>query len=93
MRETAVGGVGLLLLVEWPVARVLHAETRGDDEYFAHGLFRACLQNHAADGGIDRQTRELTAEGRELAGHGCWVMSDGLNRAAGFAAFPITHHR
>ena len=49
--------VGLGLGVDGPVAHVLHAECRGDDQHFVQGLALARLQNHAAHARVQRQAR------------------------------------
>ena len=52
-----------LPLIERTFARVLDAEARGDDEQFARGVFLLRLEQHATERGINRQTREIAAEG------------------------------
>ena len=57
--------VGRLLLLERPVAHVLHAQRAGDDEHFAQRLALARGQDHAADARVERQLRELPADRRQ----------------------------
>src|SRR5690606_30644811 len=54
-------------LIERTFARVLNAETGGDDEEFARCLFALRLEQHAAECGINRQTREILTERCKLA--------------------------
>ena len=60
------GGSGFLL-IERALTRVLDAETGGDDQQLARGMFLLRLEQHAAERGINRQSREIAAEGREIA--------------------------
>ena len=65
MRKTSVRGIGSLLFIHRPVARVLDAQAGGDDEDFAQRFFRARLQDHAPDGWVDWQPREFAPDGRQ----------------------------
>ena len=49
--EAAVFLVGRLLLVHWPLARILNRERRGDNHRLAHAAVFLRFQHHA------RQTR------------------------------------
>ena len=60
--------VGLGLGVDGPVAHVLHAECRGDDQHFVQGFALTGLQNHAAHAWIERQARQFLAQRRERVG-------------------------
>ena len=47
--------VGLRLLLQRPVAHVLHAQGGGDDEHLAQRPALAPFQNHAAHARVQRQ--------------------------------------
>ena len=65
--ELAVHLVGRILLFERPLARILNADGRGDDEYFGQGLLLAGLEQHTRDRGVDGQARHGAANGSECA--------------------------
>ena len=65
MHKAPVRRVGLLLLVHRPLARILDAQARRDDDDFAHRLLRARLQNHPPHRGIHREPREFAPDRRE----------------------------
>ncbi len=66
MREARVALVRGGRLVERPLARVLHRQRRGDEAYLRDAAFLARGDQHAADARVERQPRELGADGREL---------------------------
>ena len=68
VREAPVRGVGLLLLIERSLPRVLDAERRRDDEHLAQGLLAVRLQNHPAHRRVHGQLRQLTAGLGQSAG-------------------------
>ena len=47
--------IGLRLLLQWPVAHILHAEGRRDDQHLAQCAPLARFQNHAAHARVERQ--------------------------------------
>ena len=57
--------VGRLLLLQRPVAHVLHAQRAGDDQHLAQRLALARRQDHPADARIERQLRQLAADRRQ----------------------------
>ena len=59
----AVGGFGA---VERALARVLDRQRRGDDQHLAQALLALRGEHHARDARIDRESRELPADLREL---------------------------
>ena len=58
--------IGLRLLLQWPVAHVLHAQGRRDDQHLAQCAPLARFQNHATHARVERQARQLGAQGGEL---------------------------
>ena len=54
--------VGLRLLLQRPVAHVLHAQGGGDDQHLAQRPALAPFQNHAAHARVQRQARQLQAQ-------------------------------
>ncbi len=58
--------VGSLLRFERPVAHVLNAQGRSDDQHLVERLARTRLQDHAADTRVERQLGELLADGGEF---------------------------
>src|SRR5215831_17305203 len=60
--ELRVRQVGGLLLLGRTVADVLDAERARDDKRLAQRLAVACLEDHAADPRVERQSRELAAD-------------------------------
>ncbi len=60
--KLAMSGIGGLLLVERAFARILNAQSRGDDEQFAGGVLALRLQQHATQRGINRQSGEVASE-------------------------------
>ena len=66
--ELLVGVVGRLLLLDGAVAHILQAEGAGDDQHLGQGLTVARFEDHAADTRVERQARQLAADGRELIG-------------------------
>ena len=62
MREAPVRGIGLRLLVEGTLPRVLHAQAGGDHEDLAQRLLRPGLQHHAPNRRIDREAGQLPAQ-------------------------------
>src|SRR6266513_2845906 len=51
-----------------PLARVLHRESRGNDQHLAQGVLRFRRENHAADARVDRQPRKLLSDFGQLVG-------------------------
>src|SRR3954469_22941167 len=66
MCKASVPLVGRLSLVERPLARILHRERGGDDAYLRYAMLVAGRNQHASDARVERQARELLAEGGEL---------------------------
>ncbi len=64
--EGFVRGAGEFAFFFGAFARIGDAKTGGDDEQFRQGFFSACLQQHATQGGIQRQAGEFAAKRREL---------------------------
>ena len=62
MRETPVRRVGFFPQIHRPLARVLNAQRRRNDQHLPQRLFAARLQNHAADGRIHWQARQFAAD-------------------------------
>ncbi len=60
--ERLMGLVGLLLFIAGPFARVLHRQGGDDHQHFAQHFFLGAGHHHARQGGIQRETRQLTAE-------------------------------
>ena len=58
------------LPLEWPVARVLHAQCGSDDEHFAQAVLVLRGQYHACNFGIDRKLRQPPA----YAGQGVTII-------------------
>ena len=65
MDEFFVGECGFLLLVVWPIARILHRQCRSNDEHFFQRAFTFGRDQHAGDGRINRKFGELPAERSE----------------------------
>ena len=65
--ELPVHSVGRILLFERPLARVLNANGRGDDEHLGKGVLLAGLEQHPRDGGVDGQAGHGATNGREGA--------------------------
>ena len=66
--ELAMRSVGRGLLLDGPVAHVLHAEGAGDDQHLGQRLAAARLEDHAAHARVQRQLRQLAADGGQLVG-------------------------
>ena len=64
--EFLVRSVSRLLVFEWPITHLLHAECRRDDQHLGQRLAMPRFKNHAAHTRIERQARELAADGSEL---------------------------
>ena len=64
--EEGVGGVGFRGAVDGAVTRVLGGEGGGDDEGFGEAVLGIGGDEHAADAGVDGETRELAADVREI---------------------------
>src|SRR5690606_19649289 len=64
--EPSMRGIGGGLPVERPLARILDAEARRNDQHLAQRLLAPGLQDHPADRRIDRQSRKLAPDRREL---------------------------
>ena len=62
MDEFFVGECGFLLLVVWPIARILHRQRGSNDEHFVQRAFVFGRDQHAGDGRINRKFGELPAE-------------------------------
>ncbi len=60
--ELGVALVGRLLLVERPIARVVHRQSRGDDQDLVQAILGIAGQDHPADARIDRQPRQRSAQ-------------------------------
>ena len=54
--------------LERPLARVLDAESGGDDKQLAGAVLALGLEQHPAQGRVNRQAGEVVSQGRELAG-------------------------
>ena len=63
--EAGVRGVGLAALGLRALAGVLDGQPGDDDHHLPHAPGLGCGQDHAAQSGVERQARELLAEGRQ----------------------------
>ena len=66
--EAAMLLIGSLLLIHWPLARVLNRERRGDNHRLAHAAVFLRLQHHSCQTRIHRQLAELAPHRRQLIG-------------------------
>ena len=64
--EGFVRGVGEFALFFGALAWIGNAEAGGDDEHLGQRFLRACLQQHAAQRGIEWQAGEFAPEWREF---------------------------
>ena len=64
--EPRVESVGLLAPLERSLARILDRQARHDREHLARDALRLRLEHHAGESRLDRQSRELAADAREL---------------------------
>jgi hypothetical protein len=64
--ELLVLGVGLLLLVDGPVAHVLHAQRRRDHQHLGQRLTVLGFQDHAAHARVQRQAGQVHAQPGDL---------------------------
>ena len=64
--ELAVALIGGLLLLQRPVAHILAAQGRRDDQHLGKRLPLARLEDHAADARVERQLGERAADVGEL---------------------------
>src|SRR5690606_34853269 len=67
MAKTLVLFVRRLLLVDRPLARILHAERAGDDQHLPQRAAAAGLEQHPRHSRIGRQTRQQAPARSELA--------------------------
>ena len=68
IRELTVRLVRRLLRFERTLARILHGQSRSNDEQFAQRPAAASFEKHAPELRIDGELRELAADGREPLG-------------------------
>ena len=61
-----VRGIGGLLLVQRPLARILHRQRRGDDENLVQAALVGGGQNHPPKTRVDRQAAQLAADFGQL---------------------------
>ena len=58
--------IGRILRLQRPLARILHRQCGSDDQHLGQALLVACREQHARHPRIERQLRELPADGGEL---------------------------
>jgi len=64
--ERRMAFVGGVRLVDRPLARILYGQGGRDDQYLAETVLTVRFQHHPADTRVDRQSREITTDAREL---------------------------
>ena len=68
--------VRCLLLVHWPLTRVLNRERGSDNHRLTHAAMFLRFQHHSRQTRIDWQLRELATERRQFIGAGLFISGD-----------------